>query len=58
MPARSQRGRLAFGEETSRKSPPASSSAADKRAVPYARESLGKVGTSRVLTLYVLTVRF
>lgn len=48
LPTRSHRGRLAFGEETSRKSPP--TSAAYQRTVPYARESLGKM-TARVRNL-------
>ncbi|XP_060184759.1 protein NEN4 [Lycium barbarum] len=41
---RSSRGKLPGREETSRKSPPASTSALGyHRAVPYARQSLGKV---------------
>ncbi|KAJ8557301.1 hypothetical protein K7X08_002926 [Anisodus acutangulus] len=49
---RSSRGKLQCREETSRKSPPASTSALGyQRAVPYARQSLGKV-TAGVRNLF------
>ncbi|KAK4366778.1 hypothetical protein RND71_014658 [Anisodus tanguticus] len=49
---RSSRGKLPCREETSRKSPPASTSALGyQRAVPYARQSLGKV-TAGVRNLF------
>ncbi|KAM3304140.1 hypothetical protein P3S67_015172 [Capsicum chacoense] len=40
---RSSKGKSPFREETSRKSPPSPSAIGYQRAVPYARQSLGKV---------------
>ncbi|CAN4100723.1 unnamed protein product [Withania somnifera] len=47
---RSSRGKSPCREETSRKSPPSTSAIGYQRAVPYARQSLGKVELE--LTLY------